>query len=127
MTTIFTVIEWRYTEGDSDDGPLTDEFHVVSLVQGDLADKIRTKVGVGPEALVCIIEDAVDASYSEYTRGSDYSFTLTVDGDAVDFGSRTWDGGSGIGALMDWLDEDDDAPEVQCVINTYKAISPSAR
>ena len=127
METTFTVIERDVTPLDDEHGPWTTEFTMKTLVQGALADKIRVRAGAGPHEVVCLIEEATDASYSEYTRDSDYEFTLLVGDKQVDFHeheSYVYDARSGIGALMSWLNEDREAPENKGIADTFNAISP---
>lgn len=73
-----------------------------SLITGDLADKIRDRLGAEQHVPVMITEKVESGGYSEYTQENDYYNTVTVGEHSVDLGSA-WTG-NGIMALTDWLD-----------------------
>jgi hypothetical protein len=73
-----------------------------SLITGDLADKIRERLGAEPHVPVMLTEKRVSGGYSEYTQENDYEHTITVGNETVELESD-WTG-NGIVALTNWLD-----------------------
>lgn len=65
-----------------------------SRVEGNLADRIRTRFGVSPDMPVFIIEDRYLGGYSEWTLETTTTFTIECGGKSVEFhpdsGSLSW-------------------------------------
>jgi len=105
MSTNSTVIhEWEDAPKpgcEADEWPYPTRY-AKSLITGDLADKIRERLGLDSHVPVFITEKVVSGGYSEYTQENDYSHTVTAGEHAVELG-YTWDG-NGVTALTDWLD-----------------------
>jgi len=87
---------------DADDWPYPNRYSK-SLITGDLADAIRTRLNVESHVPVIITEEVVSGGYSEYTQENDYNHTITVGEHTVELESSwTW---NAITALTRWLDE----------------------
>jgi len=77
MSTTFVTIS---TDGSTDTEWPDGWEEIVTRVEGDLADKIRGKVGAVPEADVQIFERGDEGGYSEWTVEWDWSFRVEVAG-----------------------------------------------
>lgn len=104
-TNSFLVKSWSDATGSEDENyfPWPDE-HETYLVTGDLADKVRAKLGQSEE--VFTTEHTMYGGYSEYTQENSYTFTLSCGKSEIEFGSDSYDfyGLSPIGALVKWLE-----------------------
>jgi hypothetical protein len=106
-TTNSTIIhEW---EDAPEDGSTAEEWpyptrYSKSLITGELADRIRERLGQNAgKPPVFITEQVVSGGYSEYTQENDYYHTINVGSETVEIGPE-WHG-NGIRALTDWLDK----------------------
>lgn len=105
MSTNSTVIhEW---EDAPEEGRNPEEWpyptrHIKSLITGDLADKIRERLGVEHHVPVIIEEEVISGGYSEYTQENDYYHTITVGEHTVELSGAGWD--NGLTKLINWLD-----------------------
>jgi len=100
MGTTFTVIS---SESCDDEWPEGWD-KTTSMVEGDLADRIRAKVGVYEHTPVIIVEEQTDGGWSEYTQETDYEFELRVGNETVQLPSRY--PYTAVGMLSLWLDGD---------------------
>ena len=106
MSTNSTIIhEWQDAPEPGQDAyewPYPNSY-TKSLITGDLAGKIRERLGLESHVPVMITEKVVSGGYSEYTQENDYYHTITAGNETVELGS-TWSS-NGITALTDWLDK----------------------
>lgn len=75
-----------------------------SIVEGELAARVRTRVGATPDARVTLRETAHVAGYSEYTQDTDYEFEVRCWGETFKFAPTH--GWNALVSLLNWLDED---------------------
>lgn len=99
--TTFTVLsetdndmEWPHGRGTT-----------TSLMEGDLADRIRRKLDVHERTPVVIHEERVDGGYSEYTQETDFYFELRVGNEKVNLPDHAY---NQVAALTEWLERDAD-------------------
>jgi len=78
-----------------------------SLITGDLADKIRERLGVESHVPVMITEEVVSGGYSEYTQENDYNHTITVGEHTLELQGSYSD--NGLNKLINWLDSAEEA------------------
>lgn len=81
--------------------------HVKYIITGELADRVRAKLGMDPEVPVLMTEDQESGGYSEYTQETDYSHTIDCGQHTIQLGSATWSR-NGLEHLLDWLDSADE-------------------
>lgn len=115
--TTFTLVR---KDGVTDEDWPDNWTEVETKVEGDLADKVRAKVGAAADAVVTLWERGQDGGYSEWTQEWDVEFEVRVDGLPVfkdslgwssldeDTGqpnelSRSW--GNGLTRFIEWLDK----------------------
>jgi hypothetical protein len=77
-----------------------------SLITGDLADRVRTRLGLTPEVPVLLTEERISGGYSEYTQETDYNHTITCGQHTIQL--RSGYERNGLTSLLNWLDEVDE-------------------
>jgi hypothetical protein len=89
--------------------------HVKYLISGELADRVRAKLGQPAETPVVMTEDQESGGYSEYTQETDYSHTIDCGPHTIQLGSAYWGlswgstyGSNGLTNLLKWLDSADE-------------------
>lgn len=95
----------RQWEDEPESGRDPDEWpyptkHVLSLAQGELAERIRRALKVTTGAPVYVEEEVISGGYSEFTQEEDHYLTVRVDGESTSF--PTWNGP--FTDLLRWLD-----------------------
>ena len=83
--------------------------YVKSLITGDLADKIRERLGLEEGVPVHIVEKVISGGYSEYTQETGYEHTVEAGGYEIELGYSYW--GNGLESLLKWLDETEEPEE----------------
>lgn len=87
----------------ADDWPYPTSY-TKSLITGELADRIKARLGVDASAPVFITERCESGGYSEYTQEKDYYHTITTGEHVVEMRASYW-GSNAITLLTEWLDE----------------------
>jgi hypothetical protein len=108
VSTTFTTLS---DERAGDEWP-EGEHDIVTLVEGDLAERVLAKVGKA-SGVVTIEEHGTEGGYSEYTVEWEYDFRVLVGGEEVWkkdwlYGNTVFDdlryGGNGLTEFLKWLD-----------------------
>jgi hypothetical protein len=110
MSTNSTIIhEWQDAPepgGDADEWPYPTSY-TKSLITGELADRIRERLGVDAPAPVFLTEKCVSGGYSEYTQENDYYHTIETGGHTVEMEAGwSW---NPITSLINWLDKTEES------------------
>jgi len=92
---------------DADDWPYPTSY-TKSIITGELADRIRERLGVDSSAPVFITETVESGGYSEYTQENDYSHTVQVGEHTLELAGSCWTS-NGITALINWLDKTEES------------------
>lgn len=87
---------------DADDWPYPNHY-IKSLITGELADRIRARLGQPDETPVFITETHISGGYSEYTQENDYEHTINCGAEVVELAAG-WDS-NGLNKLIKWLDQ----------------------
>lgn len=80
--------------------------YVKSLIEGELADRIRERLGLEDDVPVYITETVISGGWSEYTQETDYTHVVEAGWHEIELGYSYW--GNGLGSLLKWLDEVDE-------------------
>lgn len=80
--------------------------YIKSIITGDLADRVRTRLDLPPEVPVLMTETQESGGYSEYTQETDYSHTITCGEHTIQL--RSGYERNGLTSLLNWLDEVDE-------------------
>ena len=80
--------------------------HVKYLISGELADRVRQRLGVPQDTPVIMTEHQHSGGYSEYTQETDYEHEITCGSHEIHLGTVYW--GNGLEALLKWLDRVDE-------------------
>lgn len=89
----------------ADDWPYPTE-HIKSLISGELADRIKERLGVPSDTPVIMTEHRISGGYSEYTQETDYQHEIACGPHEIHLGTTYW--GNGLEALLKWLDKVDE-------------------
>jgi hypothetical protein len=118
METTFTIISENDNHLDWPEGQKV----TVSLVEGDLATRIRRAAVQHERAPVVITEYRKDSGYSESTRDYDFKFTLRVGNEEISLPHAY----NSVAALTTWLDAHDEE-HIQCEYDSYCLSSATYR
>jgi hypothetical protein len=80
--------------------------HSKSIITGDLADRVRTRLNLPAEVPVFLDEERISGGWSEYTQETDYNHTITCGQHTIQLRPDYW--GNGLDSLLKWLDEVDE-------------------
>lgn len=85
---------------DPDEWPYPDQF-TRSIVDGELAQRVRRIFAAPENESVSIISKTISGGYSEYTQENDYEFTIECGTNSIEFYPRDYD--STLNQLLNWL------------------------
>lgn len=107
MTTNSTLVD-QWEDEDENDGewPYPTQYSKY-LIEGDLADRTRNRLGVEDNVPVFLTETVESGGWSEYTQENYYTHTLEVGGFEVDIRGDGYT--SSIEELVKWLGEENEA------------------
>ena len=102
--------EW---DDEPEDGRTADDWpypthHSKYLITGNLADKVRARLGEDESSSVTITEDRVSGGYSEYTQEDELFFEVECGSHKVEFDEHSPYVGYGattVARLAAWLEE----------------------
>lgn len=111
MSTVVTPVrQWTDEPApgqSSDDWPYPTE-HIQFLVTGELADRVKARLGEPSEAAVFLTEDRISAGYSEYTQETEFEFEIQCGSRRVTFDEYSPFVGYGattVARLAAWLEQ----------------------
>lgn len=82
--------------------------HIKSIISGELADRVRARLGQPSDTPVILTEDIESSGYSEYTQETDYQHTIDCGDHTIQLGYSYGWGHNGLEELLTWLDSVDE-------------------